>query len=152
MLPEPRIHDGLRLSEQLRKVVGYQWTLKQPTVRLPDVFSFLSLAAPADALEPIKTKHQEEKAENECPTCGKAFKNKQGLNKHFGKAHGGDLKTHPCPLCEKMFKHKHAVQFHLAQVHYQSTRIECDHCDKTFYNKYELKKHSSYKHPTLTFQ
>ncbi|CAG9323614.1 unnamed protein product [Blepharisma stoltei] len=85
--------------------------------------------------------------EVECPTCGKFYKNHKGLQQHIGKAHSNKEKGVICSICHKTFKHQHALTFHDRQVHQKVTRVNCEICGLTVYNKYMLTKHIS-KHPS----
>ncbi|CAG9318696.1 unnamed protein product [Blepharisma stoltei] len=78
----------------------------------------------------------------QCTECKKEFKNSKGLQQHVGKVHDLDNKQAHCHICLKKFRHKHAVKFHISQVHEKTTRISCEYCKKTLYNKYLLEDHA----------
>ena len=148
MLPKPRIHQTMELSEHIKACYRNQEiSCPESSLKLPNLFSVCHASVVYEIPEISNTKFRVHAKNYVCSSCQQSFKTSQGLNQHIGKVHSNDLKTEPCPLCEKMFKHKYAVDFHLAQVHYESTRVDCQACEKRFYNKYELKKHYRAKHP-----
>ncbi|CAG9334261.1 unnamed protein product [Blepharisma stoltei] len=76
-----------------------------------------------------------------CKDCKKEFKTFKGLQQHIGKVHEVENKQAYCHICLKKFRHKHAVKFHINQVHDKTTRISCEFCKKSLYNKYLLDEH-----------
>ena len=147
MLPKPRIHQTMELSEHVKAFYSQDMRCPNSFLKLPNLFSMGHASVVYEIPDIANTKFRAHAKNYVCSSCQQSFKTSQGLNQHIGKVHSNAAKTEPCPMCDKLFKHKYAVEFHLAQVHYESTRAICQVCDKKFYNKYELQKHYRARHP-----
>lgn len=84
--------------------------------------------------EPDKRKFQ-------CKQCERDFTSYIGMKQHNGKIHLTKYKDKKCTDCGTKFRHKYALKAHKQQVHENTTRVQCIHCNKTLYNKYHLRKH-----------
>ena len=66
-----------------------------------------------------------------CQTCGKAFKQKQSLEKHVKAVHD-DVRDFKCERCGKAFHSKSNLQEHVQYVHEgRKDLYTCESCGKT---------------------
>ncbi|CAH0555155.1 unnamed protein product [Brassicogethes aeneus] len=74
----------------------------------------------------------------ECPTCQKLFKTPEGIQKHQRFVHNKE-RLISCPKCIKQFICPADLKAHF-NIH-EGVRFKCDHCDSTFSNISNKKKH-----------
>nr|XP_015834135.1 PREDICTED: zinc finger protein 345 isoform X20 [Tribolium castaneum] len=77
------------------------------------------------------------KEEFVCDTCGKAFKDKEGLKQH-SRVH--ENRVLPCKQCDKVFKGRSGLNRHVAIVH-EGKRCICEVCGKKLTTQQNLKEH-----------
>ena len=77
-----------------------------------------------------------------CPHCEKSFKNELLRGSHVAAVH----RTVKCHLCFETVR-KTSLKYHMETAHPDAT-LQCDHCQKQFHNKWTLRHHVYYKHPT----
>ena len=68
-----------------------------------------------------------------CAQCGKMFRSKFAMSRHFQEAHNNN--TIKCPKCQKSFKRREILRYHLHSVHDDPNApglVECPYCTKKF--------------------
>merc|ERR1712196_398973 len=75
-----------------------------------------------------------------CHLCGKRTYHKDDLNAHMVTAHGIGERQFKCDQCDKAFAQKKILNEHKKR-HDKSTLYQCQHCEKTFWMKTDLKIH-----------
>lgn len=118
--------------------------------------------------------HLQLRVRPQCEHCDKSFRNMAGLRKHEKLKHmpRGTLSTpidhmdvdlqpivsnnskpanqtshHKCAICGKCYKRPKSLEQHLNKVHIQLRgRPQCEHCNKSFGNMAEIRKHMKLKH------
>ena len=78
-----------------------------------------------------------------CKECDKVFKKKDSLRIHLKRDHTVAEKTHLCKTCKKCFGDYELLKNHILQSHNQQN---CPQCQKTMFNKMELKRHLVFEH------
>merc|ERR1712155_420463 len=84
---------------------------------------------------------------NPCPHCGKAFKQKAGLQAHISSVHEGQ--KFQCPLCEYKATHKSSLQVHIKSIH-EGQRLQCPYCKLKFSRNF-VKEHIKTIHEGAMF-
>lgn len=93
----------------------------------------------------IRVLHEVQTRELRCDQCGKAFKDKDTLNKHF-RTHAG-YRSDPCPECGKQLANRDKLHAHIKVVHRKTEhRHVCYDCGKTFPYPYVLAMHKETVH------
>jgi len=89
----------------------------------------------------------------DCPTCGKEFKNMVGVKSHHAQVHDEKIGgfTHTCPTCQQSFEHKSSDATYCSQECFGKAHsekmsgenhplwkggeieCECDYCGETYY-------------------
>ena len=88
-----------------------------------------------------------EKPKYFCPTCGKDFATKDGLNYH-------ELRHHPtepeepikCEKCPYIAPNKFVMKTHKMKYHKEQCTVNCEYCGMTFRNNHSLVIHQKRKH------
>ena len=75
-----------------------------------------------------------------CETCGKTFSNKQYLARHQKSVHAAVEDVCSCETCGKQFGYIWHLKHHMKAVH-DDSKMECQHCKKSYKNNYLLRKH-----------
>ena len=89
---------------------------------------------------PEKTK--EEKEGIACPNCDKKFICRLSYGRHLRQIHSEE-KNYECEFCGKKKATPHQLSAHIKNVH---LKVQCDICQKTLPNSYDLKRHRAFKH------
>ena len=71
-----------------------------------------------------------------CHHCGKAFKEKNTLQRHIRAVHNVEIKQ--CPHCKLKVKHLDA---HIKKMHTSDHPYQCEHCGKGFLLRNEMNRH-----------
>ena len=86
----------------------------------------------------IATVHEKERKFS-CKFCPKKFAYGDTMKRHIETIHEG--KTYPCSLCGKKLGSPSAVSQHVETIHENKKPFMCEHCDKAFASKSNLKRH-----------
>lgn len=78
-----------------------------------------------------------------CPTCDKAFHQKQNLVAHL-RVHTNE-RPYKCPFCDKAFKQSSYLKAHKA-IHTKEKPFGCNQCDEVFNRHEVLLKHRISEH------
>ncbi|XP_040152768.1 transcription factor grauzone-like [Anopheles arabiensis] len=91
--------------------------------------------------------HELMHVQQQCHICEKVLSNTQSLKVHIAQMHGGDG-HHICDTCGKVFRTKPAMERHINEHMGVDVveRLQCDHCQKWFSGKYNLRKHVRFMH------
>ena len=85
-----------------------------------------------------------------CDFCGKKFKTKSSLKKHYIDAHDGlgvnneepeNAESFQCDQCEKTFPEAHNLKIHIRRVHEATRDHVCKVCQKAFASAFKLNHH-----------
>ena len=79
--------------------------------------------------------NEHKKIEYKCDFCGKEFDKKHNLKRHL---EARNIQT--CEICGLIFCNKTDIHFHKKSEH-KHEKFKCDHCQKEFDKKYNLKRH-----------
>uniref|UniRef100_A0A8D8B706 Zinc finger protein 337 n=1 Tax=Culex pipiens TaxID=7175 RepID=A0A8D8B706_CULPI len=82
--------------------------------------------------------HERELAEERCPICNRAFRDKKKLDLHI-KSHTGETEF-SCTPCQRFFASDKLLQKHILRMHQSST--PCPVCAKVFPTEAKMKNHS----------
>ncbi|ELU04073.1 hypothetical protein CAPTEDRAFT_225601 [Capitella teleta] len=118
-----------------------------------------------EALKPEKkikleseAEEEEEQEEHKCPTCGRGFKNAQGLSVHMGWAHNASGVSHMvkpvhCPECNADVKGSSALSKHMRRYHNNADIHKCSQegCEEKFSTIRSLRKHLGDVHSVSMF-
>lgn len=125
--------------------------------------------------------HSQMHGEHVCEQCGRTFKNNKNLLYHLRKFHVEMLNKGPftckecravfddkedfrdhvrtnhmvesiCPKCEKVCVSSVHLRKHMLKRHNEKLRVKCNHCDKSFANKYILRQHMDMHFPNENSQ
>ncbi|KTG34097.1 hypothetical protein cypCar_00005296 [Cyprinus carpio] len=83
----------------------------------------------------------EQSEEDDCLTCGKAFRKLWSLHEHNKIVHGFAEKKYTCEICEKKFYTMAHVRKHMV-AHTKEMPFTCETCGKSFKRSMSLKVHS----------
>ena len=78
-----------------------------------------------------------------CKECGKVYQIKKNLRIHHKSVHMNLQKTHLCKTCNKGFADYELLEKHVYQSH---NKVNCPQCQKTLFNKSELRRHLVFEH------
>ncbi|XP_065086700.1 zinc finger protein 658B-like [Ochlerotatus camptorhynchus] len=84
-----------------------------------------------------------------CDTCGKAYHQKQSLQRHINLQHLGleDTDRIQCPVCAKWVINKHYLKVHIRNLHSEEDlQLPCDICQLVYPTKHSLKNHMKKAH------
>lgn len=90
----------------------------------------------------IKFKHERPAKNNECPECGRTFKDSSVLKAHI-RTHLPDEEkfAYECEICGKKVVNKWSLKYHIETIHERIQKHFCHLCDKGFGNKSNLRSH-----------
>lgn len=76
-----------------------------------------------------------------CPFCKRRFQSFQGYKRHMGKLHQTKSKNFICLKCDRKFISKYALKIHGRRLHDNMAQVNCEKCQRIFFNKYQYNRH-----------
>jgi len=127
----------------------FTWVIrrKRAEVFINDIKKYMRIPYKINQIdEALKNKGKKSDGDYKCKYCNKQFSNPPNRRRHELNTHIGG-KIFNCEKCNSTFKQAYNLKLHLETLHGDSNnKIECLECGKFFSSKITLKRHQSKLH------